>query len=64
LWAKALAEGEGNIEKGKKGCISKLRVSMIKDEWGLRRKKFLKEASKAEQLQAKGKTAGGKWTND
>ena len=32
LWAKALAEGEGNIEKAK-GLYIKLRVEMIKDEW-------------------------------
>lgn len=42
LWAKALAEGEGNIEKAK-GLYIKLRVEMIKDEWASnerRRKRF------------------------
>jgi hypothetical protein len=32
LWAKALADGEGNIEKAK-GLYIKLRVQMIKDQW-------------------------------
>ena len=32
LWAKALAEGEGNLEKAS-GLYIKLRVQMVEDQW-------------------------------
>jgi hypothetical protein len=45
LWAKALAEGEGSIEKAK-GLYIKLRVEMIQDEWAYAEKILSKEAKK------------------
>ena len=57
LWAKALAEGEGNIEKAK-GLYIKLRVEMIKDEWAyaekvaIDRQKQLEEEYKEERKRA------------
>ena len=63
LWAKALAEGEGNIEKAK-GLYIKLRVEMIKDEWAyaekvaVQREKQAEEQKRAEALAAKAQTTG------
>jgi hypothetical protein len=42
LWAKALAEGEGNVEKAKGRYIT-LRVEMIKDEWAYAEKILIEE---------------------
>ena len=42
LWAKAFAEGEGNVEKAKGRDIT-LRVEMIKDEWAYAEKILIEE---------------------
>ena len=51
LWAKALAEGEGNLEKAKGRYIA-LRVEMIKDEWAYAEKAAI-ELQKKQKKQAK-----------
>ena len=54
LWAKALAEGEGNIEKAK-GLYIRLRVEMIKDEWAYAEKvaiELQKEGEDRRQVEA------------
>jgi hypothetical protein len=46
-WAKALAEGEGNIERAR-GLYIKLRVKMVQDEWAYAEKVFA-EQTRADQ---------------
>jgi hypothetical protein len=55
LWAKALAEGEGNIEKAR-GLYIKLRVKMVQDEWEIAGETLEKRAED-EKILAKAREA-------
>jgi hypothetical protein len=59
LWAKALADGEGNIEKAK-GLYIKLRVEMIRDEWAYA-EKVANERQKQSEERKKEKVQTTEW---